>query len=61
MAHPAARVTRGRPSLLQRVGSFLLTWGPPLAIGLLIGAIFARSARAKHEVRPLAESTRLSK
>ena len=59
MIDPAARVTRGRPSRIARFGEFLLTWGLPLAIGLLIGSIFARSARATHEVRPHAESTHL--
>lgn len=59
MIDPAARVTRGRPSRTARFGEFLLTWGLPLAIGLLIGSVFARSARTTHEVRPQAESTHL--
>jgi hypothetical protein len=44
---------------MARFGEFLLTWGLPLAIGLLIGSVFARSARTTHEVRPQAESTHL--
>lgn len=59
MADPAERVHRGRPNLLAKVGQFLLLWGPPLAIGLLFGSAFARSARATHETRSHAESTRL--
>ena len=57
MIDPAARVTKGRPSRMVRFGEFLLTWGLPLAIGLLIGSVFARSARTTHEIRPQAEST----
>ena len=59
MIDPAARVTRGRASRMARFGEFLLTWGLPLAIGLLIGSVFARSARTTHEVRPQADSTQL--
>src|SRR5262249_28116472 len=56
---PATLVARCRPSLGARIGQFLLTWGPPLAIGLLIGSVFARSARPTRDVRSHAESTRL--
>src|SRR5262249_37245015 len=56
---PATRLTRCRPSLGSRIGQFLLTWGPPLAIGLLIGSVFARSARPTHDARSHAESTKL--
>jgi hypothetical protein len=59
VADPAGRVNRGRPSLLAKVGQFLLLWGPPLAIGLLFGSAFARSARATHDARSHAETTHL--
>jgi len=54
-------VTKSRPSRMVWFGEFLLTWGLPLAIGLLIGSVFARSARTTHEVRPQAESTHNSR
>ncbi len=59
MIEGATRAKKGRPSLGARVGQFLLTWGPPLAIGLLIGSVFARSAHATREAPSHAESTRL--